>query len=363
MNSTALNTDSPITSDQARWQAVQQRDLAADGQFIYAVLSTGVYCRPSCPSRPARPENLRFFDNPAAAEQAGYRACKRCRPQDASTQTQQQQRVAELCRLIEQAEQPPSLQQLAEQANLSPQYLQRLFKQTLGLTPKAYANALRQRRLASNLGSTDSITDAAYAAGFASGSRFYASADSLLGMSPSDYRAGGSNQKISYAIAPCSLGLVLAAFSTKGACAILLGDDAQLLEADLIRRFPAADCVQQSAELAALMQQVVSLIAEPATAIDFPLDIRGTAFQQQVWQSLQQIPPGRTRSYSEVAASMGKPSAVRAVASACAANPLALVVPCHRVLRSDGSLSGYRWGLERKQALLDREAAARQPNE
>lgn len=355
MNSTTLVTD----NHEACWQAVEDRDPNADGQFIYAVLSTGVYCRPSCPSRPARRENLRFFDTPAAAEQAGYRACLRCRPQDASAQTQQQLRIAEVCRMIEQAEHTPNLQELAAHANLSPHHLHRVFKQTTGLTPKAYANAVRQRRLADTLNTTQSVTAAAFAAGFASGSRFYASSDSLLGMTPSQYRAGGSSQQIKYTLAPCSLGLVLAAFSGKGICAILLGDQADDLTADLLHRFPAAECLLAPDELGNVIQQVVSLIEQPTTALDLPLDIRGTVFQRQVWQALQQIPLGETANYSDIAARIGSPRAVRAVASACAANPLALVVPCHRVLRRDGALSGYRWGLERKQALLDREAAAR----
>ncbi|MEH6799558.1 MAG: bifunctional DNA-binding transcriptional regulator/O6-methylguanine-DNA methyltransferase Ada [Halopseudomonas sabulinigri] len=359
MKSTALAID----NHEACWRAVQDRDAAADGQFIYAVLSTGVYCRPSCASRPARRENLRFFDSPEAAEQAGYRACLRCRPQDASAQTQHQLRVAELCRLIEQAEHSPSLHELAAHANLSPHHLHRVFKQATGLTPKAYANAVRQRRLADSLNTTHSITDAAFAAGFASGSRFYASADSLLGMTPSQYRAGGSSQQIKYRLAPCSLGLVLAAFSRKGICAILLGDQADDLTADLLNRFPAAECLLAQDELGNVFQQVVSLIEEPTRALDLPLDIRGTVFQRQVWQALQQIPPGETASYSDIAARIGSPRAVRAVASACAANPLALVVPCHRVLRRDGALSGYRWGLERKQTLLDREAATRITND
>ncbi|MEH6566026.1 MAG: bifunctional DNA-binding transcriptional regulator/O6-methylguanine-DNA methyltransferase Ada [Halopseudomonas sp.] len=350
-------TSLPHDSDELRWQAVQRRDPAADGHFFYAVLSTGVYCRPSCASRPARRDNLRFFVSPETAEQAGYRPCKRCHPRDASAQTRQRLKVAELCRVMEQTEQVPTLQQLADLAGLSPHYLHRLFKRTLGITPKAYANALRQRRLAANLDRQHTVTQAACAAGFSSGSRLHASAQAMLGMTPSAYRSGGNNQQIRYALAPCSLGLVLAAFSSRGACAILLGDDAETLQADLGRRFPKARCLHAAEELNALMLQIVELVENPSVTLDIPLDIRGTAFQQRVWQTLRQIPPGHTASYAEIAAGMDQPKAVRAVAGACAANPLALAVPCHRVLRSDGSLSGYRWGLERKQTLLQREAA------
>jgi len=344
----------PADTDELRWQAVVARSAAADGEFIYAVLSTGVYCRPSCPSRQARRDNMRFFDNMAAAEQAGFRPCKRCRPTGASPQEQQQQRIAALCQWIQQAEHLPNLQQLAEHAQLSPHYLHRLFKQALGITPKAYTSALRQQRLQAGLGQAVSVTEAAYAAGFDSSSTLYNQA--ALGMAPASYRDGGRAQQITYAIAPCPLGQVLVAMSSKGICAVLLGDDPQQLAADLHQRFPAAACLQQDAALHDSVSAVIQLIEQPHAGIKLPLDIRGTAFQQRVWQALQRIPPGETRSYREVAISLNAPNAVRAVAGACAANPLALLVPCHRVIRSDGALSGYRWGLERKQQLLTREA-------
>ncbi len=363
-NNSADTSIAPIVatsgnSDELRWQAVVTRSAAADGQFIYAVLSTGVYCRPSCPSRQARRDNTRFFTDVAAAEQAGFRPCKRCRPNGQSHQEQQQQRISALCQWMLQAERTPSLQQLAEHAQLSPYYLQRLFKQTLGITPKAYTTALRQQRLQTSLRQANSVTEAAYAAGYESGSAFYTKAPALLGMAPAAYRAGGHAQQITYGVAPCPLGQVLVAMSTKGVCAVLLGNDPKQLAADLQQRFPAADCLQQDPALKDSLSAVIRLIDQPQAAPDLPLDIRGTAFQQRVWQALQRIPAGETRSYREVAICLGSPNAVRAVAGACAANPLALVIPCHRVIRSDGGLSGYRWGLERKQSLLEREVQGR----
>jgi len=350
-------TASAANLDEQRWQSVVRRDPATDGQFFYGVLTTGVYCRPSCPSRQARRENMRFFNDAEQAAQAGFRPCKRCRPQDVSREERQQRLIASLCLQIEQAEQSPTLQQLAELAQLSPYHLHRLFKQTLGVTPKAYANAVRQRRLQHQLAEAKSVTEAAYAAGFDSSSALYSRAPALLGMAPGTYRAGGAKLRISYATAACSLGVVLLALSSKGVCAILLGDDANQLAADLRQRFPAAECVDQNATLSVSLSAVVQLVERPKLAFTLPLDIGGTAFQQRVWQALQQIPAGQTRSYTAIADQIGSPGAVRAVAGACAANSLALVIPCHRVVRSDGSLSGYRWGLTRKQALLDREAA------
>jgi len=342
--------------DEQRWQAVLRRDPAADGRFIYGVLTTGVYCRPSCPSRQARRDNMRFFSDAQQAAQAGFRPCKRCRPQDASSAERQQRLIASLCQKIEQAEQFPTLQQLAEFAQLSPYHLHRVFKQTLGITPKAYANAVRQRRLQHQLATANSVTEACYAAGFDSSSGLYSHAPALLGMAPGTYRAGGASLRINYATAPCSLGVVLVALSSKGVCAILLGNDAKQLATDLRQRFPAAECIAQNTALSVSLSAVIQLVERPELTFTLPLDIGGTAFQQRVWQALQRIPPGQTRSYSEIAAEIGSPRAVRAVASACAANPLALAIPCHRVVRRDGSLSGYRWGLMRKQALLDREA-------
>lgn len=337
-----------------RLQQIQARDATADGTFIYAVITTGVYCRPSCPSRHARAENLRLFDDATEARAAGFRPCLRCKP-DAAPEAERQARITHVCRLIEQAEQAPTLQQLAEAAGLSRWHLQREFQRETGLTPSEYARAVRQKRLQQQLANAPTATDAAFAAGFGSTSHFYAEAPSELGMPAADYRHGGDNQRIGFAIGPCPLGRVLVARSAQGICSILLGDDDQALEADLRARFPKAQCTPDPG-LGDQLRAVVALIESPHREQQLPLDIRGTAFQRRVWQALQAIPPGQTRSYSELAEAMGSPSAARAVAGACAANPLAIVVPCHRIVRSDGSLSGYRWGVERKRALLEREA-------
>lgn len=340
--------------NQQRWQQVQQRDVTADGRFIYAVITTGVYCRPSCPSRHAKAENLRFFDNTSDARAAGFRPCLRCKP-DEHPHAERQARITRICRLIEQAEQTPTLQQLADISGLSRWHLQREFQRETGLTPREYARAVRQQRLQQQLSQASTATDAAFAAGFGSTSHFYAEVASELGMPAADFRQGGNKQQIGFAIGPCPLGRVLVARSELGICSILLGDDDQLLEADLRTRFPKAQCTPDSG-LGQQLSAVVALIESPHTTQQLPLDIRGTAFQRRVWQALRAIPPGQTRSYAELAEAMGSPSAARAIAGACAANPLAIAVPCHRIVRSDGSLSGYRWGVERKRALLQREA-------
>ena len=347
-------TQPTSSSQQRRRQQIQQRDRTADGSFIYAVITTGVYCRPSCPSRHAKAENLRFFDNAAQARAAGFRPCLRCKPDEAAGDAQQA-RITQLCRLIEQAEQPPTLQQLADAAGLSRWHLQREFRKATGLSPAEYARAVRQHRLQQQLAHAGSTTDAALAAGYNSASHFYAQAPTELGMSAATYRQGGQQQRIGFATGPCSLGRVLVAQSDAGVCAILLGDSDAELERDLRARFAKAECLADNT-LGKHLAAVVALIETPHSAPPLPLDIRGTAFQRRVWQALQAIPPGQTRSYSELAHAMGTPSAARAVAGACAANPLAIAVPCHRIVRGDGSLSGYRWGVERKRALLQREA-------
>ena len=339
-----------------RWAAVVGRDRGADGQFVYAVRTTGIYCRPGCPSRPPKPENVTFFATPAAAAAAGFRPCQRCRPETTSLAVRQQAIISDLCRGIEQAEQPPTLAQLAARAGLSPHHLHRLFKARTGLTPHAYASAVRAGRLRAALHNNDRVTDAIYAAGYNTGSRGYAESDALLGMTPGVYRAGGARQEIRFASGPCSLGCVLVARSARGLCAILLGDEPAALVRDLEQRFPAARLLADDAELAQQLAEVVRFVDAPQSGLDLPLDIRGTAFQQRVWQALRAIPPGRTASYSEIAERLGAPQAVRAVAGACAANALAVAIPCHRVVRSDGGLAGYRWGIERKRALLAREA-------
>ncbi|HEX2013119.1 MAG TPA: bifunctional DNA-binding transcriptional regulator/O6-methylguanine-DNA methyltransferase Ada [Roseateles sp.] len=345
------------TQRDPRWAAVQARDPAADGRFFYSVRSTGVYCRPSCGARPARPENVAFHATAAEAEAAGFRPCKRCKPDQAPLAQRQAALVAELCRFIESAEAPPSLDALAERAALSPHHLHRLFKAHTGLTPKAYAEAHKAQRLRALLREYATVTEAVYGAGYNASSRFYAQADRVLGMAPRRYRDGGAQAEIRFAIGQCSLGAILVAQSDRGLCAISLGEDPEALLRELQDRFPKARLIGGDADFEQLVARVVGFVEAPGLGLDLPLDVRGTAFQQRVWQALREIPPGRTASYAEIAQRIGAPRAVRAVAGACAANTLAVAIPCHRVLRQDGSLSGYRWGVERKRALLDLEKA------
>lgn len=346
---------SAVRSD-PRWAAVCARDPSADGMFFYSVRTTGVYCRPSCAARSPRPENVAFHATRAAAERAGFRPCRRCKPDQPALAERRSAQVTALCRLIEESEVAPSLEQLARHADLSVFHTQRLFKSVTGLTPKAYAAAHRATRVRGELAKSESVTQAIYAAGYGSSARFYEKSSSLLGMKPRAYRAGGEAQQIHYATGACSLGFVLVASTERGVCAILLGDDAQALARDLKQRFARARIVLADRAFARTVAQVVALVEQPRLAVNLPLDIRGTVFQQRVWQALRQIPAGQTVSYSELAERIGAPRAVRAVAGACAANALAVAVPCHRVVRSDGQLSGYRWGVERKRALLAREA-------
>jgi AraC family transcriptional regulator of adaptative response/methylated-DNA-[protein]-cysteine methyltransferase len=299
-----------------------------------------------------------FHASAAEAERAGFRPCRRCKPDQASPATQQAAMVAELCRFIEQAEQAPTLEVLAERAGMSTFHLHRVFKATTGVTPKAYASAHRAQRMRHQLEAGGSVTDAIYGAGYGSGSRFYEQADQVLGMTASRFRAGGADTAIRFAIGQCSLGAILVARSERGVCAIALGDDPQPLARELQDRFPNARLIGGDAEFERLVAQVVGFVEAPQLGLDLPLDVRGTAFQQRVWQSLQSIPPGRTLSYAELAERIGAPKAVRAVAQACGANTLAVAIPCHRVVRSDGAPSGYRWGVERKRALIEREAQA-----
>jgi AraC family transcriptional regulator of adaptative response/methylated-DNA-[protein]-cysteine methyltransferase len=338
-----------------RWPAVRGRDAAADGRFVYSVRTTGVYCRPSCPARPARPENIAFHADPAAAEAAGFRPCKRCRPDGEGIAARQAAIVAALCRHIDESEQAPALDELAARAGWSPYHLHRVFKAITGLTPRAYAAAQRARRVQQQLQSGASVTDALYGAGYGSGGRFYAEADQRLGMTPGRFRAGGDGSTIRFAVGQCSLGAILVAQSERGLCAITLGDDPDALVRGLQDHFPRARLVGRDAGFEAMVARVVGLVEAPRLGLDLPLDVRGTAFQQRVWQALRNIPPGRTASYAEIAERIGAPKAVRAVAQACAANPLAVAIPCHRVVRQDGALSGYRWGVERKRTLLVRE--------
>jgi AraC family transcriptional regulator of adaptative response/methylated-DNA-[protein]-cysteine methyltransferase len=357
MNATMVQED-------PRFRAVSTRDRGADGRFVYAVKTTGVYCRPSCPSRAARPENLRFFESTADAQRAGFRPCLRCRPDQPAPSEQRAALVTELCRFIEGREEPPSLEELAEHAGLSRFHLHRLFKAETGITPKGYLSAVRARRAERGLKTAASITDAYYGAGFGSSGRFYAQAKDRLGMTPSQFRTGARDLPIRFGFGESSLGTVLVAETDRGICAIFLGENRAKLIHELKCRFGNAAELSDDASLRRRIREVVKLVEQPGTQASdaLPLDIRGTAFQERVWQALRRIPAGSTRTYSELARELGDPKAVRAVAGACAANPLAVVVPCHRVVRRDGALAGYRWGgIERKRALLEREATASEP--
>jgi AraC family transcriptional regulator of adaptative response/methylated-DNA-[protein]-cysteine methyltransferase len=356
--STAAELRAAATVSDPRWAAVVGRDRTADGQFVYAVRSTGIYCRPSCASRTPRPANVEFFALPADAERAGFRACKRCRPERPVADNGHVALIAELCRVIEQADQPPSLASLARRAGLSAFHLHRVFKAITGVTPRQYAEAHRSRKLRNRLRSAERVTDAIYDAGFNSSGRFYDRSASLLGMTPTQHRAGGADTVIRFAVGECSLGSILVAASARGVCAIALGDDPGALVRDLQDRFPRAEFVGDDAGFEALVARVVGLVEAPDQGLDLPLDVRGTAFQQRVWQALRAVPPGQTSTYSEIARRIGAPAAVRAVAHAVASNPLAVAIPCHRIVRSDGQLAGYRWGIERKRVLLEREASA-----
>ena len=338
-----------------RWAAVVARDGMADGTFYYSVRTTGVYCRPSCAARLANPKNVRFHATPADAERAGFRPCKRCKPDQPPLEQQHAAKVAEACRRIEEEDEAPGLADLARTVGLSPHHFHRVFKAIAGVTPKEYAAAHRAGRVRDGLKRSNTVTEAIYDAGFNSSGRFYAQSDAVLGMTPRDYRAGGTNTQIQFAVGECSLGAILVARSVKGVCAILLGDDPDALVRDLQDRFPRAGLIGGDAGFEALVARVVGFVEAPGLGLNLPLDVRGTAFQQRVWQVLREIPAGETASYAEVARRIGAPKAVRAVAAACAANALAVAIPCHRVVRTGGGLSGYRWGVERKRALLENE--------
>jgi len=346
------------TESDPRWAAVVARSTAADGTFFYSVRTTGVFCRPSCPARLARPENVRFHPTRQDAENAGFRPCKRCKPDQPSLTEQHAAMVTEACRLIESLQSAPTLEVLANHAGVSGFHLHRVFKAITGVTPREYAAAHRGERVRQELGRAGSVTAAIYESGYNSNGRFYGESQQVLGMTPTIYRAGGATADIRFAIGECSLGSILVARSELGVCAILLGDDPDTLARDLQDRFPRATLIGGDEEFEQLVAQVVGFVEAPGLGLDLPLDVRGTAFQQRVWQALREIPAGATASYAEIAARIGSPKAVRAVAQACAANALAVAIPCHRVVRNDGGLSGYRWGVERKRALLEREAHA-----
>lgn len=346
------------TADDPRWAQVVARDKAADGQFWYAVATTGVYCRPSCPSRTANPANVTLHATLDSARRTGFRPCKRCNPEGSGIAAEHAALIEQACRLIEQAERPLALAELADAVQLSPAYFHRLFKAQTGVTPKAYGDAHRARQVRDQLAGGSGVAEAIYGAGFNASSRFYERADAILGMTPARYRSGGVRETLHFAVGQSSLGAILVACSAKGVAAILLGDNPDDLLRDLQDRFPRATLVGGDAGYEDWIARAVGLVENPALGADLPLDIRGTAFQQRVWQALRQIPPGTTLSYTDVAQKIGAPGAVRAVAGACAANRIALAIPCHRVVRSDGAVSGYRWGVARKQALITREREA-----
>lgn len=346
-----------LDTDERRWQAVCERDARADGQFVFAVLTTGVCCRPSCRSRHALRENVRFYPNVATAQAEGFRPCKRCQPEKTDPQQQKVEKVAAACRLLEQ-ETPLTLEALARQLAVSPFHFHRFFKSVTGMTPKAWQQAWRARRLREALGQGAKITDAALSAGFPDSSSYYQQADAALGMTGRQFRRGGGDIDITWVCGDGPLGRCLVAESERGVCAVLPGEDDALLYAELASLFPNARLHPGDEIFRQRVAQVFSHLDDHRQPFSLPLDLRGTAFQLQVWQALRQIPAGETRSYRQVAQSIGRPRAVRAVASACAANKLALVIPCHRVVRENGALSGYRWGTARKALLLAREASS-----
>ncbi len=345
-----------LPSEDKLWQWVVDRAAPATKQFYYSVRTTGIYCRPGCPSRRPKRSNVTFFFSCEAAEQASFRACKRCHPKNRSVAEQQAQAVTAACRLIEQSEEEPDLDALARVAGLSRYHFHRVFKSLTGITPKAYAQARREGRLREQLPGAQSITAAFYSAGFNSSGRFYERAQNALGMTPSEFRRGAPSSTIRFAVGDCSLGCIAVAATDKGVCAVLFGDDPAALVDDVTRRFAKAELIGDDENFKTLVAAVIASVETPGQASELPLDVKSTAFQEQVWRRLRQIPAGSTASYGEIAASLGRPSATRAVAQACGANPVAVIIPCHRVVRKDGSPSGYRWGLERKETLLKREA-------
>lgn len=343
---------------QKYWEAVSRRDEAYDGAFVYAVRTTGIYCRPSCGSRRPKSDNVRFFAGPAEAEAAGYRPCLRCRPSGSCEEDPHLALVVQVCRHLESCDDGiPSLEELASQFNVSPFHLQRVFKRVTGVSPHEYASERRILRFRAALKAGNDVTDAIFESGFASSSAAYEMSSGRLGMTPRRYREGSPDVRIRYAIVPCSLGWLLVGATERGVCAVRLGDTEAELSKSLRDEYPAAELVWDAEALADTLDALMGYLDGRQPHLDLPLDVQATAFQRQVWDALRSIPYGSTRSYQQVAESIGRPSAVRAVGSACAKNPTALVVPCHRVVRSDGAMGGYRWGVERKRKLLDQEAS------
>jgi AraC family transcriptional regulator of adaptative response/methylated-DNA-[protein]-cysteine methyltransferase len=355
--SASASTSAVAAEADPRWPALTARDKALDGEFVYAVTTTGIYCRPSCPSKLAKPAHVVFFDTTDHARDAGYRACKRCKPEEATLELRRADLVQQACRSLEQSASGVALAALARSAGLSTHHFHRIFKQATGLTPKAYFQALQARRLQAALPLASSVTEAIYDAGFNSSGRFYEQGAPSLGMAPKAFQSGGLGERIRYAVEPCALGVIIVAATPKGVCGIEFGDSAHALIERLQKRFAHAQFEPGDPTFREWVGRVLAYIEQPQGLLDLPLDIQGTVFQRRVWDALRAIPSGGTASYAEVAAAIGQPKAVRAVAQACAGNELAVAIPCHRVVRSDGSLSGYRWGPERKAELLRRESA------
>ena len=346
------------TSDELRWRAVLDKDRKADGQFVFAVSSTKIYCRPSCPSRRPRRDHVSFYESPTAAETAGFRACLRCHPQTANEDARVTL-VKRVCELIDaDPEGKLTLDEISGVIGLSSFHLQRAFKGEMGISPREYAAARKAQRFREGVKAGERIASAMYGAGYGSSSRLYESAEAELGMSPATYGRGGANVKINYTVMPCDLGWLLVAATEKGVCAVKLGDSIEQLERELRDEFNAATIEKSDRGLSDAVSTITRQLDLKQGLIQLPLDVRSTAFQRLVWRALRNIPSGETRSYSDIAQAIGRPAAVRAVARACASNPVALVIPCHRVIREDKSLGGYRWGLERKKKLLAKERAA-----
>ncbi len=355
MLETMMNT---LTDDE-RYEAVLARDRRFDGRFVTAVRTTGIYCRPSCPARTPKRENVTFYNTPAEAEAAGFRPCKRCCPNEQAWEADMAER---LCRYIEaHLDERLTLEAMGTHINLSPQHVQRVFKRALGITPRQYADAHRIGQFKARLKEGDSVTQALYDTGYSSSSRLYERAPEQLGMTPAAYRKGGQGMNIHYTITGCPLGYMLVAATERGICAVSLGDSPEFLESELHTDFPAATISDNEPDLGEWVNTILDYLNGQEPHLELPLDVQTTAFRWRVWQALQAIPYGETRSYSQIAAAIGNPKAVRAVGSACANNPVSLVIPCHRVVREDGSLGGYRWGLERKTAILEQEKRAAVP--
>jgi AraC family transcriptional regulator of adaptative response/methylated-DNA-[protein]-cysteine methyltransferase len=344
----------PALTDEVRWDAVLTRDAEADGAFVYAVASTGIYCRPSCPSRRPRRNQVRFYVTPAEAEGAGFRACRRCSPRDGETDARRRVRAAKAY-LDAHLDETVTLERLGHEVGMSPYHLQRVFRRQVGMSPKAYGDSRRMEQMKTRLREGTSVSRATFDSGYTSVSRAYDHARARIGMTPGDYRRGGSGVRIRSITLDTMAGVLLVAATDRGVCAVTLGDSAVKLEAGLAREYPKARIEPADAELRAWAEAVVARIEGSTDPTPVPLDVRGTLFQQQVWEALQRIPAGTTRTYGEIARAIGRPTAARAVGGACGSNRVAVLIPCHRAVRGDGDLGGYRWGVERKEAILERE--------